>query len=222
MLDNKPLQQLMITVPPIQIEIQMIWEELTSKYQSNKVVVSGSLNFTETFWYLAHTRNNSRLVHSVSLHLYSEIGNYRGDDSYLLLKCVVLEGFFSLRESLAGLINTVYDLGENCGKIGSSNRILKKIKVQNPKVANYLNSLIPKSSKLGSYLEKYRHPFVHREDLSNFSVQDITAALVGKEQPRITEFRTETYNISRWMKEIESDIGKECAKHLGIPLSLVK
>lgn len=209
-------KQSTITIPPIPIEIQPIWDELIEKYESSVVIVSGDWNFTETFWYLAHTRNNSRLLHSVSSHLYAEIGNYKFDVSYILLKSVVLEGFFSLRESLAGLVNVVYNLGEDVEKIRSSPRILRKIKSQNPIVANYLSKLIPPTSKLGSYLEKYRHPYVHREDLSRFSVQDVTAGMIGAEQPRITEFITESYETSRWMQLMESYIAKECATHLGL------
>ncbi len=179
-------------------------------------MISGGWNFTETFWYLAHTRNNSRLLHSVSSHLYAEIGNYKFDVSYLLLKSVVLEGFFSLRESLAGLVNSVYNLGEDAPKPGASGRILKEAKHLNLTVADYLSELIPPTSRLGSYLENYRHPYVHREDLSGFSVQDMTAAMIGKEQPRVTRFITKSYETSRWMQEMESYIAKECATHLGL------
>lgn len=211
---------IVISVPPIKIEIQMAWEELTARYQSSVVVVNGILHFTETFWYLAHMRNTSRIVHSVSSHLYSNIHNNQVGDDYLLLKCVALEGFFSLREILAGLVNSVYNLGENNNKIGASNRILHKIKTRNDIIAKDLSSLVPKSSKLGTYLEKYRHPFVHREDLSKITFQDITAALAGKEQPRITEFINDTFEISQWMKQIELSIAKECANKLKIPLTL--
>lgn len=209
-------KQSTITIPPIPIEIQPIWVELIEKYQSSVVIISDGLNFTETFWYLAHTRNNSTLLHSVSSHLYAEIGNYKFDNSYRLLKSVVLEGFFSLRESLARLVNVVYSLQEDAPKSGASSRILKKAKSLNLTVADYLSELIPKTSRLGSYLEKYRHPYVHREDLSMFSVQDITAGLIGAAQPRITEFITESYETSRWMQEMESYIAKECATHLGL------
>jgi len=164
-------KQSTITIPPIPIEIQPIWDELIEKYRSSVVITSGGLNFTETFWYLAHTRNNSTLLHSVSSRLYAEIGNYKFDDSYRLLKSVVLEGFFSLRESLARLVNVVYSLQEDVPKSGASKRILKKAKNLNLTVADYLSELIPNTSRLGSYLEKYRHPYVHREDLSRFSVQ---------------------------------------------------
>lgn len=205
-----------ITIPPIPIEIQPIWDELIEKYRSSVVVASDGLNFTETFWYLGHTRNNSTLLHSVSSHLYAEIGNYKFDNSYRLLKSVVLEGFFSIRESLAGLVNVVYSLGENASAMGASSKVLRKASDQNLRVADYLDQLIPRNSRLGSYLEKYRHPYVHREDLSSFSVQDITASLIGKEQPRITEFITESYETSRWTQEMESYIAKECATHLGL------
>jgi len=203
-----------ITIPPIPIEIQPIWDELIEKYESSVVIVSGGWNFTETFWYLAHTRNNSRLLHSVSSHLYAEIGNYKFDVSYLLLKSVVLEGFFSLRESLAGLVNLVYSLQEDAPKSGASSRILKKAKKLNLTVADYLSELIPPTSRLGSYLENYRHPYVHREDLSGFSVQDMTAAMINKEQPRVTKFITKSYETSRWMQKIESHIAQECTTRL--------
>ena len=209
-------KQSTITIPTIPIEIQPIWDELIGKYQTSVVIVSGGWNFTETFWYLAHTHNNSILLHSVSSHLYAEIGNYKFDASYRLLKSVVLEGFFSLRESLARLVNVVYSLQEGAPKSGASSRILKKAKNLNLTVADYLSELIPKTSKLGSYLEKYRHPYVHREDLSRFSVQDLTASLLGAEQPRITEFITESYETSRWMQKMESYIAKECATYLGL------
>lgn len=211
-------KQSTITIPPIPVEIQPIWDELIEKYRSSVVIISGGLNFTETYWYLAHTRNNSTLLHSVSSHLHAEKGNYANkfDDSYRLLKSVVLEGFFSLRESLARLVNIVYSLQEDAPKSGASSRILKKAKNLNLTVADYLSELIPKTSRLGSYLEKYRHPYVHREDLSRVSVQDITAAIIGAEQPRITEFITESYETSRWMQEMESYIAKECATHLGL------
>jgi len=209
-------KQSTITIPPIPIEIQPIWDELIEKYRSSVVIISGGLNLTETFWYLAHTHNNSILLHSVSSHLYAEIGNYKFDASYRLLKSVVLEGFFSLRESLARLVNVVYSLQEGAPKSGASSRILKKAKNLNLTVADYLSELIPKTSKLGSYLEKYRHPYVHREDLSRFSVQDLTASLLGAEQPRITEFITESYETSRWMQKMESYIAKECATYLGL------
>ena len=209
-------KQIKITIPPIPIEIQPIWDDLLGKYRSRVVVVSGGLEFTDIFWYLGHTRNNSRLLHAVSSHLYAEKGNYKFDDSYRLLKAVVLEGFFSLRESLAGLVNVIYDLEEDAGKRGSSNRILKEAKKLKLTVADYLSELIPNTSRLGRYLEKYRHPYVHREDLSGFSVQDITAMLVGEERPQITEFITESYETSRWMQEMESYIAKECATHLGL------
>jgi len=205
-----------ITIPAIPIEIQPIWDELIKKYRASVVIVSGGLNLTETFWYLAHTHNNSILLHSVSSHLYAERGNYKFDNSYRLLKSVVLEGFFSLRESLARLVNVVYNLPEVAPKFGASNKILKKAKELNLAVADYLNELIPTSSRLGNYLEKYRHPYVHREDLSRFSVQDLTASLLGVEQPRITEFITESYETSRWMQKMESYIAKECATHLGL------
>jgi hypothetical protein len=117
-----------ITIPTIQIETQPIWDEFLKKYRSSVVIVKGGLNFTETFWYLAHTRNNSTLLHSVSSHLYAEIGNFKFDDSYRLLKSVVLGGFFSLRESLARLVNAVYSLQEDASKIGASFRILKQAK----------------------------------------------------------------------------------------------
>jgi len=203
-----------ITIPTIQIEIQPIWDELIEKYRSSVVIVSGGLNLTETFWYLAHTRNNSTLLHSVSSHLYAEIGNYKFDDSYRLLKSVVLEGFFSLRESLARLVNVVYSLQEDAPKSGASSRILKKAKKLNLTVADYLSELIPPTSRLGSYLENYRHPYVHREDLSGFSVQDMTAAMINKEQPRVTEFITKSYETSRWMQKIESHIAQECTTRL--------
>jgi len=205
-----------ITIPAIPIEIQPIWDELIKKYRASVVIVSGGLNLTETFWYLAHTHNNSILLHSVSSHLYAERGNYKFDNSYRLLKSVVLEGFFSLRESLARLVNVVYNLPEVAPKFGASNKILKKAKELNLAVADYLNELIPTSSRLGNYLEKYRHPYVHREDLSRFSVQDLTASLLGVEQPRITEFIAESYETSRWMQKMESYIAKECATHLGL------
>jgi len=205
-----------ITIPPIPIEIQWIWDELIKKYKASVVNVSDGLNLTETFWYLVHTRNNSTLLHSVSSHLYAEIGNYKLDYSYRLLKSVVVEGFFSLRESLARLVNVVYSLQEDAPKSGASQRILTKAKEFPLTVANYLIELIPPGSRLDSYLEKYRHPYVHREDLSRFSLQDLTASLLGTEQPRITEFITESYETSRWMQKIESYIAKECATHLGL------
>ena len=205
-----------ITIPDIPIEIQPIWDELIEKYTASVVIVSGGFNLTETFWYLSHTRNTSTLLHSVSSHLYAEIGNYKFNDSYRLLKSVVLEGFFSLRESLARLVNVVYNLPEVAPKFGASNRILKQAKGLNLAVADYLNELIPTSSRLGIYLEKYRHPYVHREDLSGISAQDITASLIGKEQPRITEFIKESFATSRWMQEIESHIARECLTRLGL------
>jgi len=204
-----------ITIPTIQIEIQPTWDDFVKKYQSSVVIVSGGPNFTETFWYLAHTHNNSILLHSVSSHLYAEIGNFKFDDSYRLLKSVVLEGFFSLRESLARLVNAVYSLQEDVPKrSGASGSILKEAKESKLTVANYLSELIPKNSRLGSYLDKYRHPYVHREDLSGFSARDITASLVNKEQPRVTEFITESYETSRWMQKIESHIAQECMTRL--------
>ena len=171
------------------------------------------MNFTETYWYLGHTRNNSTLLHSVCSHLYAEIGNYENDYSYRLLKSVVLEGFFSLRESLARLVNVVYGLPEVELKSGASSKILEAAQSRNLIVTDYLSELIPKNSKLGIYLEKYRHPYVHREDLSRISIQDYTAGMIGKEQPRVTEFITESHKTSRWMQEIESHIVKECATY---------
>jgi hypothetical protein len=205
-----------IVIPTIHIEIQPVWEDFVTRYQSSKVVVSGGLKFTETFWYLAHTRNNSILLHSVSSHLYAEIGNFKLDDSYRLLKSVVLEGFFSLRESLARLVNVVYNLQEVAPKAGASRKILEKVKESKLTVEDYLCEIIPPDSRLGKYLEKYRHPYVHREDLSGFTVQDIVLAMVGKEQPRVTEFITNSYETSRWMQKIESNIAQECMKHLKI------
>lgn len=208
-------EQSKITIPPIPIEIQPIWDELIERYQrSSEFINSGDLNFTETFWYLAHTRNNSTLLHSVSSHLYAERGNYKFDASYRLLKSVVLEGFFSLRESLARLVNVVYRLQEDAPKSGASSRILKKAKNLNLTVADYLSELISNTSRLGSYLEKYRHPYVHREDLSRFSGQDVAAAMTGAEQPRMTKFITESYETSLWIQEIESNIAQECATYL--------
>jgi hypothetical protein len=203
-----------ITVPSIPIEPQPVWDDLSSKYISKYVVVSGGFVLTEAYFYLAHTHNNSTLLHSVASHLYSERGNYKFDHSYRLLKSVVLEGFFSLRESLCGFVNVIYGLGENTHKQGSSYRILKESRSLCPVVAKQLDEIVPKASNLGRYLEKYRHPYVHREDLSGITIPDMTAAMIGTEQPRMTEFITESYKTSRWLQGIESSIVKECAVKL--------
>jgi hypothetical protein len=203
-----------ITVPSIPIEPQPVWDDLSSKYISKYVVVSGGFVLTEAYCYLAHTHNNSVLLHSVASHLYGERGNYKFNHSYRLLKSVVLEGFFSLRESLCGLVNVVWSLGERKQKSGSSNRILTKSHSLCPVIAKHLDEIVPPTSRLGGYLEKYRHPYVHREDLSRISVQDITASLINKEQPRITEFIVESFETSRWMRGIESAIAGECSRKL--------
>ncbi|MFC2045285.1 hypothetical protein ACFLUH_01225 [Chloroflexota bacterium] len=205
-----------IAIPSIPIITQAIWDDLAKEYRKAEVVVEGGLKLKEIFFYLGHTRNNSTMLHSVVSHMHKEIGNYKFDDSYRLLKAVVLESFFSLRESIAGLVNVVYNLGIDVEKSGSSHKIFKETKIKDLRIAGYLNELIPQSSKLGNYLKKYRHPFIQREDLSGFSVQDITSMLIGKEQPRITEFITKSHETSLWMKEIESSIAKECKKQLNL------
>jgi hypothetical protein len=213
-----------ITIPNIAIEIQPIWDELINKYQSSVVVIKGGFNFTETYLYLVHTRDNSVLLHSVSSHLQAEIANYakKPDYSYRLLKSAMLEGFFSLRESVAGLVNVVYNLGEDVTRTGASGKILKKAEGRNLSTADYLNELIPSTSRLGIYLDKYRHPFVHREDLSSrLSHSDMLAALFAKEQKRITEFMSESYETSRWLQGIESHIAQECATYLKISLDSI-
>ena len=206
-----------ITIPIIKIEEQPMWEELIDKYQTSVVLVGGGkFNLTDTYFYLVHTRDHSTLLHSVSSHLYSEIGHYAKhyDYSYRLLKSVVLESFFSLRESIAGLVNLVYNLGENA-RIGTSNRILEGAKSLALPIVEYLNALIPTASRLGAYLENYRHPYVHREDLScALTPSDMIAALFAKDQKRITDFIIESFETSQWIQGIEASIAGECAVKL--------
>lgn len=204
-------------MPEIKITYRQCWDDLNTRYRSAVVVVDGKLNFTETFWYLAHTHNRSAMVHSLAEHLIETRASYakRYSFEYQLIKAALLEGFFGLRESLAGLLNLVFQLGVDSTKMGSTSKVFKQVEERKLPVLAHLKQIIPKKSMLDSYLMEFRHPYVHREDLSNISVQDITASLVGVEQPRILGFIDKSASISQKMEEVEKGIAAECSKELG-------
>ena len=91
--------------------------------------MDGKLNFTEIFWYLAHTHNRSAMVHSLAEHLIESRASYakRYSFEYQFIKAVLLESFFGLRESLAGLLNLVFQLGVDSTKTGSTWKVFKQV-----------------------------------------------------------------------------------------------
>jgi len=211
------LESTTMHMPEIKITYRQCWDDLNTRYRSAVVVVDGKLNFTETFWYLAHTRNRSAMVHSLAEHLIETRASYakRYSFEYQLIKAALLEGFFGLRESLAGLLNLVFQLGVDLTEKGSTFKVFKQVEERKLPVLAHLKQIIPKKSMLDNYLMEFRHPYVHREDLSNISVQDITASFVGVEQPRILNFIDKSASISQKLEEVEKGIVAECSRELG-------
>lgn len=207
-----------IKMPEIEIQRQQFWQELEDKYRSKVVIRDGTLNLTETFFYMAHAENRSSLLHSLVAHLVKNKTFYARRPSYefWLIKAAILEGFFGLRECLAGLVNNVFQIGVDCSQIGSTHKIMREAKSKELAICDYLEQIIQKNSLLDKYLYEFRHPYIHREDLSNFSVQDITTSLIGAEQPRITRFIDRSLETSHSLQEIEKAIVEECGKQLGL------
>lgn len=207
-----------IKMPEIKFQRQCFWQDLEAKYRSKVVITEGSLNFTETFFYMAHAENRSSLLHSLVTHLSEKKAFYARRNSYefWLIKAVILEGFFGLRECLAGLVNHVFQLGVDCSQTGSSSKVMKEAISRKLAVSSSLKQIILKNSMLDNYLNEFRHPYTHREDLSNFSVQDMIASLFGAEQARITRFINRSLETSQLLQEIEKTIAEECSKQLGL------
>jgi hypothetical protein len=207
-----------LKIPEIKIQGQPFWQELEVKYRSKEVIKDGTLNFDETFFYIGHAKNRSCLLHSLVTHLAETKGYYAKRNSYdfWLIKTAILDGFFGLRECLAGLVNSVFQLGVDCSQIGSTGKVWKETMSKKLAVSSSLKQVIPKNSMLDKYLKEFRHPYVHREDLSNFSAADITAMLIGAEQPRITRFIQRSLETSQLLQEIEKTIAEECSKQLGL------
>lgn len=206
-----------IRLPEIRIYKQQCWEDLNQEYLSAIVIKHGTLNFTKIYFYLAHTGNRSAIVHSLVAYLTQNRAQYakRYNYDYQLLKAALLEGFFGIRESLAGTVNCVFYLDVEA-KLGSTRRILKEAQKRNLKVADYLDKIVNKNSPFDKFLEEFRHPYVHREDISGFSVQDLATALAGMEQPRILTFIDSSAVASQQLQEIEKAIAMECGRKLGI------
>lgn len=207
-----------IKMPEIEIQRQQFWQELEDKYRSKVVIRDGALNFTETFFYMAHAENRSSLLHSLVAHLAENKEFYAKRNSYelWLIKAAVLEGFFGLRECLAVLVNYIFQIGVDCSQIGSTHKIMKEAKSRKLAISGYLEQIIQKNSMLDNYLNEFRHPYIHREDLSNFSVQDMITSLIGAEQPRIIRFIDRSLETSQSLQEIEKAIVEECSKQLGL------
>jgi hypothetical protein len=207
-----------IKVPEIEIQRQQFWEDLEGRYRSRVVIRNGAFNFTETFFYMAHGQNRSSLLHSLVAHLVANREFYTKRYSYelWLIKGAVLEGFFGLRECLAGLVNAVFEIGVDRSRIRSTHKIMQEARNEGLGVSDYLEQITRKGSVLDSYLSEFRHPYIHREDLSNFSAQDMIRSLFGLEQQRITKFIDRSLETSLSLEEIEKAIVKECAKRLGL------
>jgi hypothetical protein len=207
-----------IRMPEIQIRRQQFWQELEGKYRSKVVIRDGGFNFTEIFFYLAHAENRSSLLHSLVTHLAENREFYakRYSHELWLIRAATLDGFFGLRECLAGLVNCVFQMEVDCSQTGSAHKITKEAKRRKLAISSYLEQIIEKNSVLDSYLNEFRHPYVHREDLSNFSVQDMTASLIGAEQPRVIRFIDRSIETSQSLQQIEKAIVEECGKQLGL------
>jgi hypothetical protein len=208
----------MVKIPEIKIQRQRFWQELEVKYRSKEVIKDGVLNLNETFFYIGHVGNRSSLLHSLVTHLAETKEYYAKRNSYefWLIKTAILDGFFGLRECLAGLVNSVFLLGVDCSQIASTSKVMKETISKKLAVSSSLKQIIQKNSMLDKYLNEFRHPYVHREDLSNFSAEDITAMLIGAEQPRITRFIDRSLETSQLLQGIEKAIAEECSKQLGL------
>jgi hypothetical protein len=211
-------KKIIIKVPEIKIETLIFWQELEAKYISKVTIKGDGLHFTETLFYIAHAESRSSLLHSLVSHLAETKTSYAKQNSYefRLIKAAILEGFFGLRECLAGLINCVFQLGVDCSQIGSTSKVMKEAISRKLAISNSLLQIIPKNSMLDKYLSEFRHPYVHREDLSSFSTADITASIIGAEQPRIIRFIDNSYQTSQTLQTLEEKIAQECSKELGI------
>lgn len=141
-----------IRVPEIKVYKQQCWEDLNREYRSAVVIKHGRLNFTETYFYLAHTGNRSAMVHSLATHLTQNSAQYakRYNYDYQLLKAALLDGFFGIRESLAGLVNCVFCL-DIAAKLGSTVRILNKAKERKLDVAAYLDQIVKRNSGIRTF-----------------------------------------------------------------------
>jgi hypothetical protein len=210
--------EVFINVPQIKVIEPEVWTELEHKYISSVVVKEGSLNFTEIFWYLAHIRNRSEMVHSIVEYIIENRSGFarKYGHEYRLLKGTILESFFGLRESLACLVNCVWNLEEDFSKVGATQKVMKKAQKDNLEVFPYLKEIIPRDSMLDNYLQEFRHNYIHREDMSNITIPDMTAAMVGSEQPRIINFIDKTQETSLKMRKIEAAIANECTIKLGL------
>jgi hypothetical protein len=207
-----------IKMREIEIQRQQFWQELEDKYRSRVVIRDGALNFTETFFYMAHAQNRSSFLHSLVAHLVANKEFYAKRNSYelWLIKAAILEGFFGLRECLAGLVNYVFQIGVDCSQRGSTHKIMREAKSRKLAISGYLEQIIQENSMLDNYLKEFRHPYIHREDLSDFSAQDLITSLFGAEQPRIARFIDRSLETSRSLQEIEKAIVEECSKQLGL------
>jgi hypothetical protein len=211
------LENVTLHMPEIKIVPRQYWVQLDLRYRSEVVIVHGNLNLTETFYYLSHIVNRSAMVHSLAEHLTERKASYSKQYSfeYQFIKAALLEGFFGLRESVAGLVNLVFQLGVDSTKLGSTLKVFEQVKERELPVLAYLNQIVPRGSMLDGYLAEFRHPYVHREDLSKGSVQDFAAALAGLEQPRIMDFIDKSASVSQELEEVEKGIAAECGKELG-------
>ncbi len=218
MSEDKENTTVVAKIPEIKIWEPKYWQDLEAKYRKKHVVKNGGLHFTETFFYVAHVQNRSKLLHSLIGHLANNREYYakRYSFEFWLIKAAILDGFFGLRECLSALINSVFQLGVDCSKKGSTLKVMKEAKRKGLSVGNDLEQTSGENSILNKYLEEFRHPYVHREDLSSFTVQDITASLVGAEQPRIGKFIDRSLDTSEWLRGIEKKMADECGKQLGI------
>ena len=206
-----------ISIPEIEISAPRFWDELEESYRPN-ILEEGGFHFTDLYFYLVHTIHRSAIVHSIAKHLYDnkQVYSRSHDYSYLLLKAAFLESLFGIRESITGLVNQVYRLSVDTTKMGATHRIHKKIMNSGIEVAEQLDEIIPKGSRFSNYIEKYRHPLVHEEDLSRVEASDMLSAIFGHVQPRIESFILDAKDIADWFLQLEEKIAIKCRRKLKI------
>ncbi len=203
-----------VNIPEIEINTPRFWDELIKSYQLT-IIEEGTVYLTELYFYLVHTIHRSTIVHSIANHLNDnkEVYSKSYDYSYLLLKAAFLESLFGIRESISGLVNQVYGLSVDTTKKGSTGKIYNKIKNNGIEIVEQLNEIVPKGSRFSNYLEKYRHPLVHREDVSRIKASDMLSAVFGHKQLRIESFILDAKNIADWLLELEEKIAIRCKKN---------
>ncbi|MDP8288938.1 MAG: hypothetical protein RAP03_19870 [Candidatus Electryonea clarkiae] len=205
-----------ISIPEIPLINDDDWDNFCDTYRHRYVIDEGKIKLDKVYFLIEHCRYRSEMLHSISAHLLEEKEKYTKSFSYgyRLLKSAVLEGVFGLRESLSGLVNEVFDLGIDSGKSGSTYRIFEASKDKGLPIADQLEVLVSKESKIGIFLNMYRHPHIHSEDLSPVTNTDFLTAFAGLEQPRIVNFIRDSVKAQELVKSVEHHIIGVCSSEL--------